>query len=199
MCNRVAAAAWQGGPGAMQQVSRPSGVPVDIAAAASAPVVPGSEHPDAGNRCMWLGQSRHLLPGSSHQRMPEQAERWIPDARPRLSGSGRRCGLIRLSRRTAMIQDTVALRLVEPRAGRDDRSLLGEKVAVKSDACLRQEGRMRGPSRAGTVARSPVRPNDLRSRFRGCACFSRSARERKSWPHVLSPEGRGDAGGPFAH
>src|SRR5437899_2203716 len=49
---------------------------------------------------------------------------------------------------------------------------------------------MRGPSLFS--APSPVRPNDLRPRHRGRLCGRRGGRGRKSWPHVLSPEGRGD-------
>src|SRR5436190_3490292 len=39
---------------------------------------------------------------------------------------------------------------------------------------------------------SPVRPNDLRPRHCGCARGWSGGRGRKSWPHVLSPEGRGE-------
>ena len=38
---------------------------------------------------------------------------------------------------------------------------------------------------------SPVRPDDLRSRLRRRIGGERRGRDRKSWPHVLSPEGRG--------
>src|SRR4029079_398464 len=38
---------------------------------------------------------------------------------------------------------------------------------------------------------SPVRPNDLRSRPRRRKSGEQRERDRKSWPHVLSPAGRG--------
>ncbi|HJU29884.1 MAG TPA: OB-fold nucleic acid binding domain-containing protein [Hyphomicrobiaceae bacterium] len=40
---------------------------------------------------------------------------------------------------------------------------------------------------------SPVRPDDLRSRHQERTAISGSERDRKSWPHVLSPEGRGES------
>jgi error-prone DNA polymerase len=39
---------------------------------------------------------------------------------------------------------------------------------------------------------SPVRPNDLQPRPEASACGQGGARGCKSWPHVLSPEGRGE-------
>jgi error-prone DNA polymerase len=47
-------------------------------------------------------------------------------------------------------------------------------------------------ARAKESGPSPVRPNDLRPRHRAGACGQVEARDRKSWPHVLSPEGRGE-------
>ena len=38
---------------------------------------------------------------------------------------------------------------------------------------------------------SPVRPDDLRPRHRATGSGLVAVRDRKSWPHVLSPEGRG--------
>src|SRR2546423_15660491 len=61
---------------------------------------------------------------------------------------------------------------------------LGEKVP---------EGRMRGPS----LARREVPPHQFGQMTYGRAIEAEfavcvGARARKSWPHVLSPEGRGD-------
>jgi error-prone DNA polymerase len=63
-------------------------------------------------------------------------------------------------------------------------SPLGEKVA---------EGRMRGPffSREASSP-SPVRPDDLQPRHDAGVRGQVEDRGRKSWPHVLSPEGRGE-------
>ena len=47
------------------------------------------------------------------------------------------------------------------------------------------------PRKWGATPPSPVRPNDLRPRHQGHARGSQRARGRKSWPHVLSPMGRG--------
>src|SRR2546423_13975962 len=56
---------------------------------------------------------------------------------------------------------------------------------------------MRGPSLARKSSPpSPVRPNDLRSRHQTIACRWTGVRDRKSWPHVLCPEGRGETSPP---
>jgi error-prone DNA polymerase len=48
-------------------------------------------------------------------------------------------------------------------------------------------------SRAEGSRPSPVRPNDLQPRHQAVDCGQVEARGRKSWPHVLSPEGRGES------
>jgi polar amino acid transport system permease protein len=57
------------------------------------------------------------------------------------------------------------------------------------------EGPDEGAFNRGEESRpSPVRPNDLRSRHDGSGSIQRGERDRKPWPHVLSPEGRGGGG-----